>query len=201
MRIKELPPTQFSPEKWNPETRKRSKGLHLTEIIHALLEEQGKSRKRTDLSEQDLAAYQSMGFLWERILEKALASMEDGQDDIVRPGEIKMDDIYMTPDAIRVDPEVGLALEEWKCTWKSSNHPIDTYEHWLMQIKSYCLALNTRIAFLRVFHVNGTWNPPVPQVRQYLLEFTDEELALNWIAILNQAQKMKEERKNAGEEI
>jgi hypothetical protein len=160
--------------------------LHLTDIIAAILEDIGESPVRDDISAADLDDYAAVGFLWERVLTRALTTMYAETANVVRLGEFQKDGIYFTPDGVLLNFDGSKpSLEEWKCTWTSSNKLVEGRKKWWYQIKAYCYALDLDSATLRVLYINGTWRPPIPRTRQYLAEFTRRELAENWMEMLN----------------
>lgn len=176
----------YSESVWDGEVR--SPGLHLSPLIKELDEAAHGEKRYPETDELTRQAYFSVGFMWEQILSTVLSAtaLRKAAGQLVRPGEVTLDGIAMSPDAIDLTDYV---LEEYKATWLSCKHPIDgtKFWHWMVQIKAYCKALGTRTARLRVFYVAGDWRGSGPQVRGWTLEFTERELEENWAMITNHA--------------
>lgn len=163
----------------------RSPGLHVSTVIKALETRYGRLKGRKDLGDDNEAKwrpYRLAGFLIERAFREILPK------NLTKVGELCMDNIYMTPDYFDPDDWV---LEEWKCTWRSSGDDLEYLEEnfisWMMQIMAYCRTMCTLRARLRVFWINGNYKPRVPDMAAYELEFTQQELDVNWSAIVNYA--------------
>jgi hypothetical protein len=196
MKITEIDTVPFVSHMWSAEKDKqRSSGVHLYDILQIIEKEAGRDRTRNDLTQSDLELYRGVGFLWEHILEDTLNRMgldQPSEDDghIIRPGEMKLDGIYLTPDAVLVPYyDRPISLEEWKCTWTSSRKPIEDKHSWWIQIQAYLHALGITTAHLRVLYINGNWSPPIPETKQYRAEFTAAELADNWYMITQTAKR------------
>lgn len=164
--------------------RVRSPGLHLSDILEDI--EQALNPRDYDSEGRDWDPYRKMGFVWERVLGKAMAGCGIN---LIAPGEIEKDGIIMSPDRLDPDP---WALEEWKATWKSYNrvkqHGIEgAFPRWIWQKKSYCYALGCDTSRLRAFFVNGDYRGSGPLDPAWEFEFTDRELKENWDMITNHA--------------
>jgi hypothetical protein len=125
------------------------------------------------------------GESFEQSLEKSFQAASTGtfrpEPTLVPPG------IWCSPDG--VDPNIW-AVEEFKCTWYSAKKALDdpVYWPWLVQIKAYCKALDTRLAKLWVLHINGDYSPPRPwPPKIYGIEFTELEIEENWQMLVNTA--------------
>jgi hypothetical protein len=164
----------------------RSPGLHLSQIITSLNEVRGTRYPPSDDATKE--NYFALGFVWERILAQVFVdvAVKKSAGLLVRPGELHLDGIAMSPDALDLDEYV---LEEYKCTWLSANRSIHDacFWHWIVQIRAYCRALGTRHARLRVFFVAGDWRGGGPKVKMWRFEFNQQELDDNWAMIVNQA--------------
>jgi hypothetical protein len=128
-----------------------------------------------------------IGLLWENILSKIM-----GDKYAIRPPQIQIDGIWMSPDGIGPDPigEVPLVVEEYKAAWASTRRPpIDNF-YYMTQIKSYCKAIDTNVAVMRIFHVMGDYKGSGPIYRVARLVFTDWELEQNWKMILREKERM-----------
>lgn len=161
----------------------RSEGLHLTTVIKSFLEQAGIEQKKAAGWDMDVAA--AAGFLFEEALEVAFRDLMSGKP---RIGEIEKDGIIMSPDGLDIE---CWSLEEYKLTWKSSNHDVRDNHKWMMQIKGYCYALQTTECLLRVFYINGNYRGSGPQYKVFRLTFTPGEIAENWALITAHAETMR----------
>jgi len=146
--------------------------------------------KGEGLDPQALEAYRIGGFLFERALYDIILC----DTAIQRIGEIDLNGIIMTPDAVNLSNARGI---ESKCTWRSMRHDVtdQTGEMaaWWMQMMGYAKALNMNRWDLYVFFMNGDYGKNRrPRLRHWEIEFTQDEVDNNWIRILNHAQWMKE---------
>jgi hypothetical protein len=195
MQIKELP-FQIAEVNVGSDQNPRSLGLHVSSIIRDLSNRvihKGQRQPFASLSpeaQERAGTYQSLGFAWERVLERSLSdAFATGR--CVRPGEQVLDGIYLTPDPVDLLDGV---LEEWKCTWKSSRKAADlegNFREWFWQIKSYLKVLGFTVCRLRVFFVNGDYKDSGPQVKCFELTFTQRELDENWHMLLKHAEAIR----------
>ena len=169
----------------------RSPGLHLSQILDAreALQATKPRSTLTDFTEDVLENYRTLGFIWEWIISDYLTWAGIDCD---RCGELELDGVYLTPDAINLS---DWTLEEWKCTWKTSNKDIAAgdFERWLWQTQSYAYAIwkitgnFVPSATIRVFFVRGDYKEFWPQVRFWKIHFTEVGLQENWEANLRMA--------------
>lgn len=195
----------FSPER----DIVRSKGLHLSNVIDFIEFKEGKQAARPIGGKLSDAgnAYASQGFLWETVLEQLIersptelwewmfgrALSEPDNPLVVRPGEICLDGIYMTPDGYNIETE---QLEEWKWTTKSSNWPIthEKFRRWIcFQIPSYLKALNLLVCRLRVCYARGDYKSGEPIWMEYILTYSQQEIDETWDMIRVNAEVMRRE--------
>lgn len=167
---------------FSSDNRTRTKGCHLTDIIHDMEKAIGKDRNPRAMGEEKLELYRTVGFLWEDVLTRVINSGRSWaiSPGLIRPGEIELDGIWMTPDAVDfgVTPPV---LEEWKVTWRSAGRDLESENwHWFVQMKAYCHALKLTRANLRILYVNGDYKPTVPRPQGYAIEFNQRELEEAW---------------------
>lgn len=173
---------------------KRSKGLHLSEVISSIdkaLNISGYGSKHRDPDDDPELLFE-MGFLWEEVLETAL-----GLREVERPGEYVCDGIACSPDGIIYekrrgrDAEPRPVIEEYKCTWKSCRGGVQAIQdnwRWMTQIKAYCFVVGAVKARLRVLYVNGDYSRPMrPAYQAYELRFSPEELLETWTMIRSHA--------------
>lgn len=176
----------------------RSEGLHASRIIRDLQEGLGIAKGGDNgITQDQLEEFGTIGFLWERVLEITLARMvcDDNPGRYQRIGELHLGGIFLTPDYCDLDfygdGSNVLGLEEWKCSWSSYRKGDDLekhFWHWLVQIKAYCWALETRVARLRAVFIAGDWKGDItPKCRIWEFEFTERELADNWSMLVNHA--------------
>jgi hypothetical protein len=178
----------------------RSPGLHASQIWVDIAAQLGFHRNRKgDITETQLKEFGTLGFLWERMLEKALGDLiaDSNPGRYMRPGEQCMDGVYMTPDYVDLDfhanGEYQLGLEEWKVRW-CSYHKADDLEknfwEWLVQCKTYCRVLRTRHARLRALFVVGDWRGDItPKLREWEIEFGEQEIEDNWRMLRGHARR------------
>ncbi len=188
-RIESLPSHYFSEE---AASRGRSEGLHLSDILEDI--QQTLDPRDYDSEGRDWDPYRKLGFIRERALKLGALQAAYECGDLIDPGEIKVDGIWMSPDGLHLGDG---ALEEWKVTWKSSGRVerdgIDgAFPRWFWQMKSYCWALKTRKANLRSFFVNGDYKwlrggEESEKDMSWAIEFTEREIQDNWRMIVRQA--------------
>ncbi len=161
----------------------RSPGTHVSSIIRDLAFRFGHLDKKWKNSPLDPARI-NPGFLFERALEMAFVDRLG-----TRIGELNQDGIAMSPDGLLVEGG-EIKVDEFKCTWKSMNQPIENQRLWLTQIQAYCKALDTTYAVLRVLWVNGDYTYPLsPVYQRYDLEFTKKEIEKNWRMLVSNKPK------------
>ncbi len=189
---------------------KRSKGLHLSTIIRDLLLTLGVRRAASTKgwTEEDSHLNFQKGFLWEQMVQAYIETpewqakewdffaskhMQQVVDDsilqskghIIRPGEVEMDGIFMTPDALNVRLH---HLEEWKATAiRAKNFNIETRKpEWIWQGAAYCRRFNMTRTIYRVWHLAD-----LPSVcNQIVVDWTGEEIERNWSQVLDHRKLM-----------
>lgn len=176
------------PEVMWDDDEKREEGLHLGDVTRSLADRSGlgyKPGKGGGFTDMELTA--EIGLLWERVLSLIMRDKY-----AVRPPQIESDGIWMSPDGIGPDPkgEVPLVVEEYKATWKSCRNPPTDNFNYMVQVKSYCRALDTAVAVMRIFHIMGDYKGSGPIYRVARLEFTKWELEQNWDMILREKERM-----------
>ena len=179
-------------------TAPRSKGVHISDIIGPLAKRLGLTKYTDDGADLRLNPYVNTGFLWERVLEMALADVAG-----IRIGEVMLDGIAMSPDGLIDADDLrpfyegeiadAVVLAEHKCTWKKLKAPEENVQ-WLWQIMGYCKGLDTRTALLRVLWINGDYRPMVPQFQPWLLRFDQSEIDQNWEMLLANKPKTRGNR-------
>ena len=163
----------------------RAGGLHLGTVIKSLQESSGLWYKGAGFSDMQLTA--EIGLLWERVLSKVM-----GEKYAMRPPQVQLDGIWMSPDGIGPDPRgiVPLVVEEYKATWQSTKRsPLDNF-YYMCQIKSYCRVLETNVAVMRIFYIMGDYRGSGPVYRVARIKFTEYELEQNWNMILRHKEEM-----------
>ena len=173
----------------------RSVGLHLTDIIKDLMVVSGMAQGNQTWSRQPTM---NAGFIWEEVIfanweevmSDALAKLMGRKLSWYQTGEINYGSIYLTPDGLDV-ASVPWILQEAKCTWKSSkNSPVDNWRY-MVQAKSYCMALNIDRVMFHILHLMGDYKGSGPCYRPWLITFQPHELVENWQMILNHAEYMR----------
>ena len=151
----------------------RTAGIHVSGIIRNI---KSALSKESGFDETALEWFAIVGRLWERIMAEALFTPPQFE----RVGEIEMDNIIGSPDAIDT---ASWSVAEFKVTWKSERDFAESqrFREYLWQVKSYCNMLGMVRCRLIVFFVCGNWRPPIPMAKEYDLLFTPQELAENWL--------------------
>ena len=195
MIVHEIPAEISLPEPLTP----RSAGIHVSGIIRAIATEAGilKPEVAEEVSLVDARSITdpiailriSLGLAWEEYYLPKVPGLVD------HPGEMKVDGVYMTHDGESLDvvttehtQRYETVCHECKLTWKSTKTVGDLSNQfmWLCQIKAYCKGLNTRFAKLHVYFVCGDYTYPIrPQLRVWLIEFTEEEISGNWDMLID----------------
>ena len=162
----------------------RSLGLHVSQIINNISTTIG--RRDNDFTRDDLDAFAVVGRLFERILAETIFRPPR----YVRPGEITVDDIIGSPDAVDCDDG---AVVEIKATWKSSKRGIDTLREYWWQQMAYCHMLGVNVSKLYVFYVCGDWSPPKPSwpPKAWEAEFSGHELKDNWAMLKRNGRELQ----------
>jgi hypothetical protein len=157
----------------------RTQGIHVYDIIASIMKDIGEKQYKSD--DQGRITME-MGFLWERALEHAW-----GEQLGVRVGEIVVDGIIGSPDGLLVGSET--VLQEYKCTWMSSNKAPEENFKWLLQTKAYCFMLECVKCQLHILHVNGDYRPPRAQYKVWNIEYSPQELIDNWKVLVDHAKQ------------
>lgn len=135
----------------------RSDGAHVSAILWSMQQDMksmlgGSKNRKSGVSEDDLQDYARHGFMWEHILSRTWAEVEEGITDgpLLRPGEFGWcvtcqtvmpgkrcakhciatghRAIYATPDGIWINAD-GDVLAEYKSTWKSETSAVTPSEN------------------------------------------------------------------------
>jgi len=176
-------PWNLTAHDFSEDTHNRSEGLHLGTVLDSISDVLFPNPNKWEGE-----AAMAVGFLWENILASTLLKSLINKGLVIRPGELYVDGIYMTPDGWEPASRV---LCEYKVTWKSCSKPIEDNWRYCTQIKSYCRGMATNRARLYVLYLMGNWR----DIRQawplfYDLEFSQRELDDNWSMIVSHAKKV-----------
>lgn len=174
----------------------RKPGVHLSDILKRMAYERDKKYHPDNPVD---AMTLECGFIWERVLERALADRHQNRAGY-RPDQIQEDGIWLSPDWVA--PEQDIQVEEWKATRKSTKSYEQKVHEWLPQVKSYLRALARRgvarrlAVRLRVWFMVGDWTfeskGDHTLLRDYWeidLEFDKRELEENWREIVSHGYK------------
>ena len=161
---------------------KRSSGVHLSGIIHALSDRGG--YKDSD----EMPLRMALGMAWENWIIGMLPTVK------WQPGEWECDGVYGTPDGLITKP---LTLQEFKLTYDSIHKwkdPLE-YNRWRWQLAGNCFVMGIKDVVLHVLWVNGDYKPPSPKYIRYSYNYTDEELQSFWdnVVMPNRELAKKEE--------
>lgn len=200
MRYQEIPAVVPAPPSGN-----RTPGIHLSRVLKkmavanralnasyaddlSLVEVSGQGDGWWDSLEDDTKIRLAIGMAWEDWYLPKLPTV------VHQPGELQLDGVYMTPDGESLDylyspmlrdDIVEYAVHECKTTAKSikriEENGLEGQFLWLAQMKGYCRAMRTTIAYLHVLFLYGNYKFPLrPQLRVWRIEFTDRELEVSW---------------------
>jgi hypothetical protein len=185
----------------DPRQAARSKGLHLSTIIHDL--DVTLYHKDRDNSEPISAHYAKRGFLFENMLSRAFA-LEECPKTRLNQLELKSDGIFMTPDGWVVDTgeldeykatdysmkklSPDLSQDEWQHNWRKY------FRTWDWQIQSYLWRLGMVVCNLYIFFVRGDYKfngvRGVDTIPKFVLRYQPWELSETWRSILNHRDSM-----------
>lgn len=170
----------------------RSGGLHLSDIYQDINDTIGKSKRKSELSQEELDAYRAQGFIWEHVLGDAMAVCL-GSDTWVRPGEIQVDGITGSPDLFDT---ADMSIVETKATYKSfrkmgdqASGLRDEFWIWGVQMQGYCHMIGTRTSKLYALFVNGDYSKYQPMFRAWQFEWSGQELKENWMMLIGHAKR------------
>ncbi len=159
----------------------RSPGLHVSDIIKDIMQRLAPNRfGKPDQPQEDLPFTKfEVGFAWEELMGRMLGSRMVPTASIIRPGEIEMDGIYMTPDWFDVERYRPV---ETKATWATARRNIDDpfFWHWIVQVKAYAKGCGAVEAQICAFFIMGDYHGNFPLVRIWNLKFTKLEIDENW---------------------
>ena len=149
---------------------------HVADIIHGMLIDLGIQKRGGGSNPYQF----EKGYMWERLLSMALPNAA------VRPGEIELDGIILSPDGIGWSEWIQEdVVEEYKCTARSSNGNPANNTGWMMQVKAYCKGIGTLSAVMRILYLNGDYGRDRnPTPKTFLIMFTQEEIDESWNAIV-----------------
>ena len=159
----------------------RSNGIHLSGVLRYIAIKSGILQVAVQEDREDeMPLRMALGMAWENWVVGLYPDM------IWQPGEFERDQVYGTPDGITLtgDTGNGVALEEFKCTWKSSRKPLLDQWMWMQQGSGYCNMLDTDRVTYNVLYVNGDYRDSGPQYIRSLVEFSSHDLRRNWDMVL-----------------
>jgi hypothetical protein len=158
----------------------RAKGIHVTDILHAVEMQLYPNKWQPEPPDTTQLRF-AAGFTWEELL-----TMAFGKRLAPRLPEQRCEGILLNPDGVWLTSGGNGLIAEYKLTWRSSRHIITDNWYWMAQAKSYCYCWGLNRVVFYVFYVNGDYKSRQPEWNGgELIEFTDEEIMLNWNMILN----------------
>lgn len=166
-----------------PAKEPRSSGYHVSGILRQVaLRSNHLNKKYAVQDPDDMPVCIALGFAWEAWAVGLYHNM------IWQPGSRCKDDIHGNCDGLTMynigGTEVKI-IEEFKYTLKSQrSHRISAQWMWIEQVKSYCVLHNARFVRFHIMWAAGTYRPPTPLYRTYLIEFEQKELDENWDLLL-----------------
>ena len=195
----------------------RPPGLHLGAIIKRMKIAMGE--KVTDIEGDQPFVRMQEGFLFERALEYVVGGMPLDEalevafkrymfalrDNVIKQVRAERDGIHMTPDGW--DPVAG-EIESYKMTRRTLRKARTqedfeaNYWSWLVQEKSYCLALGVDTVRWIVLWQAGDYSKGLgsgPQLLTCKATFTPEELVENWKVVLKHAEALRDKEEGTWE--
>lgn len=177
----------------------RSVGLHVSDVIRDLDNRLIHKGKRlpydllTEFEHKRMGYYTEMGFIWEELVEhyfRIRMLMRGEKFRWVTQQEFQEDNIFLTPDGYDLDEDMGIEIKAtWVASWKFQD-PEKWFWSWFTQMKAYAKVLGCRVFRLFVFWVCGDYKNSGPQVIEYRIRFSDQEVEDNWAMLLGHAQTM-----------
>jgi hypothetical protein len=179
----------------------RSKGDHVSVLVNEICLRLGHYEETIGPANQ---ARLELGNCWEFALIQRLNL--DQPDRYFQPGELRLDNIYGTPDLLDSFEQADCEI---KATFMSSRHGpgSEKFFKYEMQLRAYLHMLGWKRGYLHVCFVNGDYSymgkkrgkfadtgGPVYRVWRY--DFTTKELEMNWATLLKQAAKPGRQKTN-----
>lgn len=118
----------------------------------------------------------ALGFAWEEWMAARIPGL------IWQPGEMGLDGVYGTPDGLDCD----LILHEFKTTFKSSKHPLQSQQLWMWQACGYLKMLQAQYGpghCTVIFHpvyLRGDYQGIDPVYRPESVTFEQQEIDSVW---------------------
>lgn len=172
----------------------RSGGLHASTLLREI-----HKRKRSDITEDELAIYGLLGLAFEDRAERALVQLSKQEDwpwQSFRPGEVVSEEgIICSPDILMVPKPAfsHLPIRELslKCTWKSAagwpreegeNAFAPKFGYYLDQCLGYGTPLDTEGAFIVCYFVRADYKKfaPSPEILGNELDWSVQERNETW---------------------
>lgn len=146
-------------QQYTERTPDSADGVHFSTIMNDILMRKDPARY-SDEGRHDNVRYMNfmMGLILERALELAWLDREmEVRPELIRPGELRLDGIIITPDAL--DTALGRP-EEYKLTKKSCRQPPtdDKFWQYWTQLMCQCKVVGSLTGVLRVCHINGNYS-------------------------------------------
>lgn len=159
----------------------RAPGAHQSDILSYIARKIGVLKPGERL-EEEMPLVFALGFAWEEYMASFFPNME------WQPGELIVDGIAVNCDGITAsDSTYGSdVMEEFKYTHKSTKTGDEFLQEWLYlhQGRAYCHCYGPRIERWHICHVRGDYKTFGPVFKQYVVSFTDSEVAQTWAMLL-----------------
>lgn len=159
-----------------PRDESRPRGLHLSALVRAALQEAGLDPGEWP-EEKRLLAMQ-IGLAWEDWYGPRIPNA------VYHPGSLLHEDVWFSPDALDLDRRI---LHEIKTTSRSPRKPSKSpfrYLPWNLQVQGYLWCLGEGEWTKAQIHVLHVGQPPAPELEVWEAEFEPFELRRTWKNVL-----------------
>jgi hypothetical protein len=153
--------------------KEKREGIHLSTLIYCLTRSFFDTKAMVEPTDEEVMLF-ALGY---------------GLQDVLTPTATytpvyEKEGITFSPDFVFRPKDYSIdKMVEIKTTRMSSSKE-DFPETWLVYIKGGCYMRDVSQYELSVLHMLGSYKPPFPEIKSYLLEFTPQELLDNWNYLL-----------------
>lgn len=176
---------------------RRTPGVHVTDLTMLQMRAIDPTWMTEEYDPKTRENWMHAGFLWERMISRVFQPSR-----VMRCGEIVLDKVIGSPDWLElatIGNDEYLVVGESKATWKSARGFDDPtpaaglddfrFLHWKMQIMAYCHMANVPHAIMHILFINSDYKAFIPEIRSYVLHFSQRELDENWQRLIGRGIK------------